>query len=322
MTRLLIFCALLVTAVLFQALQARPPLIEINEKIASPSSESLAANSSLDSTHPVENSDSQQRSSWSTEQKRSIKERLARWSPIEFSELDLAGPSPADQLLLLESICQQELTRLGQKDPAAAVPLLTMRLKGGSTLAYRSLQIRAATAETVLPSGLSIRIPTSRIEATQVTTTVPPAATSPSGSLVDTISMVDSIGRQEPIDPIRWRSWLEQGGPVMLARLIPTERSKPLHELTRNAGKSVPSDSSEVAGKSAEQLNQWIASIRTRLRAGFPTEQRQGTLEQIDQWQKWLDIHASDGYTSQTRYQQMSQQLRLLKLDIVKSTGF
>lgn len=319
MTRLLIFCALLVTAVLFQALQARPPLIEINEKIASPSSESLAANSSLDSTHSVENSDSQQRSSWSTEQKRSIKERLARWSPIEISELDLAGPSPEDQLLLLESICQQELTRLGQKDPAAAVPLLAMRLKGGSTLAYRSLQIRAATAETVLPSGLSIRIPTARIEATQVTTTVPPAATSPSGSLVDTISMVDSIGRQEPIDPIRWRSWLEQGGPVMLARLIPTERSKPLHELTRNAGKSLPSDLPEVAGKSTEQLNQWIASIRTLLREGFPSEQRVEVLEQIDQWQQWLDLQA---LTAQTRYQQMSQQLRLLKLDIVKSTGF
>jgi len=319
MTRLLIFCALLVTAVLFQALKARPPLIEINEKIASPSSESLAANSSLDSTHPVENSDSQQRSSWSTEQKRSIEERLARWSPIEISELDLAGPSPEDQLLLLESICQQELTRLGQKNPAAAVPLLAMRLKGGSTLAYRSLQIRAATAETVLPSGLSIRIPTSRIEATQVTTTVRPAATSPSGSLVDTISMVDSIGRQEPIDPIRWRSWLEQGGPVMLARLIPTERSKPLHELTRNAGMSLPSDLPEVAGKSTEQLNQWIASIRTLLREGFPSEQRVEVLEQIDQWQQWLDLQA---LTAQTRYQQMSQQLRLLKLDIVKSTGF
>ncbi len=319
MTRLLIFCALMVTAVLFQALQARPPLIEISEKIASPSSVSLAANSSLDSTHPVENSDSQQRSHWSTEQKRSIEERLSRWSPIEISELELAGPSPADQLLLLESLCQQELTRLGQKDPAAAVPLLTMRLKGGSTLAYRSLQIRAATVQTVLPSGLSIRIPSSRIEATQVTTTVPPAATSPSGSLVDTISIVNSIGRQEPIDPIRWRSWLEHGGPVMLARLIPTERSKPLHELTRNAGKSLPSDLPEVAGKSTEQLSQWISSIRTLLREGFPSEQRVEVLEQIDQWQQWLDLQA---LTAQTRYQQMSQQLRLLKLDIVKSTGF
>jgi|GEM_PF-945686 len=322
MTRMLIFCALLVTAVLFQALQARPPLIKFSEKITSPSTESLAANPSLDSTAPVENSDSQQRSNWSTEQKRSIEERLTRWSPIEISELDLAGPSPEDQLLLLESICQQELTRLGQKDSAATVPLLTMRLKGGSTLAYRSLQIRAATAETVLPSGLSIRIPTSRIEATQRSMTVPPAATSPSGSLIDTISIVDSIRRQEPINPIRWHSWLEQGGPEMLARLIPTDRSKPLQQLTRSAWKSLPSESPEVAGKSAVQLNQWIGSIRTRLREGFPTEQRQETLEQLDQWQKWLDIHASDGYTLQTRYQQMSQQLRLLKLDIVKSTGF
>ena len=319
MTRLLIFCALLVTAVLFQALQARPPLIEINEKIASPSSDSLGANSSLDFTPSVENSDSQQRSSWSAEQIRSIEGRLARWSSIESSELDLAGPSPADQLLLLESLCQQELTRLGQKDPAAAVPLRTMRLKGGATLAYRSLLIRAATAETVLPSGLSIRIPTSRIEATQVTTTVPPAATFPSGSLIDTISMVDSIRRKKPIDPIRWRSWLERGGPEMLARLIPTERSKPLHELTRNGWKSLPSDLPEVAGKSTDQLNRWIASIRTLLREGFPSEQRVEVLEQIDQWQQWLDLQA---LTAQTRYQQMSQQLRLLKLDIVKSTGF
>jgi hypothetical protein len=322
MTRSLIFCTLLVTAVLFQALQARPPLIEFIEKSTSPSSESLDATSSLDSTHPVDRSDSQRGSGWSAEQKRSIEVRLARWSAIELSELDLAGPSPEDQLLLLESICQQELTRLGQKDPATAAPLLTMRLKGGATLAYRSLQIRAATVETVLPSGLSIRIPTSRVEATQVTMTVPPAATSPSGSLVDTISIVESIRRQEPIEPVRWRAWLERGGPEILARLIPTDRSKPLHELTRIVWKSAPSESPEGAGKSAEQLNQWITSIRSRLREGFPTEQRSGVLKQIDQWQQWLDMHASNGYTSQTRNRQMSHQLRLLKLDIVKSTGF
>ncbi|MDE0957687.1 MAG: hypothetical protein OSB12_03525 [Planctomycetota bacterium] len=319
MTRLLIFCALLVTAVLLQALQARPPSIEFSEKIASPAADSLAANSSIDSTPPVENTDPQQRSRWTAEQKRSIEERLTRWSPIEISEFDLAGPSPEDQLLLLESICQQELTRLGQQDPAAAVPLLTMRLKGGSTLAYRSLQIRAATVETVLPSGLSIRIPTSRIEATQVTRTVRPAATYPSGSLVDTISILDSIGRQEPIDPIRWRSWLEQGGPVMLARLIPTDRSKPLRQLSRIAWRSSPSEVPEVAGKSKEQLNRWIASIRSLLREGFPSEQRVEVLEQIDQWQQWLDLQV---LTSQNRYQQISLQLRLLKLDILKSTGF
>ncbi|MDE0959335.1 MAG: hypothetical protein OSB09_00985 [Planctomycetota bacterium] len=316
MTRMLIFCAMLTTGVLLQALQDRPPKVEFIEY-----SVTTSTNTELESdpraVEPVP-----QPKSWSPEQRRSIQARLSSWSPIDRNELDRADSSTEDQLLLLESICQRELRRLGQSAGTAAEPLLYMNLKGGASLAYRSLRIHAGTGEIELPGGLVIRVPTSRIRATRVAAPTAPAHTLPPGSLVDTLSMIESIGRDEPIEKVRWNAWIQQGGPEGLVRLIPSERSKRLQNLTRIAWSLPTSPLPEADGKSTEQLERWMSSIRSRLREGFPTEQRREVLEKLDLWDQWLDMHGTQSYSSQTRYLQIRHQLRLLKLDIVKSTGF
>ena len=143
------------------------------------------------------------------------------------------------------------------------------------------------------------------------------------GGIADTLDILDDLSMARSIDDTRWRRWLQQGGPEVLLQLLPAARARPLEKLIRDRSIENTTERAAVAGgKTPLQLTQWRKSVRQLLRDGFPTEKRTRVIEEVDNWQSWLDAYGTQVYRSRARYLQISRELRILKLDIVKSTGF
>ncbi|HIO65452.1 MAG TPA: hypothetical protein EYN40_02050 [Planctomycetes bacterium] len=320
MTRLLTICALLATLVLLQALHGRPPEIVSTapgdeEGNADPSSGSLPATMQQDPMAPA----------WTDAQIQRLTEQLKSWSQVDpVPGIDDPRPRGEEQeTLRIEWICQRELLRLKGRRTASEEPVRLLRLQGGSLLAYSSLHFRSGYTEVVLPDGPVVRIPASEILATRVTPDAGEPRMLVAGGIADTLDILDGLSRTGSIDDTRWQRWLQHGGPEVLLHLLPASRARPLEKLIR---KKSSEDNTELhvdtGGKTPLQLTQWRKSIRQLLREGFPTEKRIQVLDEVDSWQFWLDAYGTKVYRSRTRYLQISRELRILKLDIVKSTGF
>ncbi len=320
MTRLLTICALLATLVLLQALHGRPPEIVSTapgdeKENADPSTGSLSPTMQQDPMAPE----------WTDAQIQRLTEQLKSWSQVDpVPGIDDPRPrAEQEEALRIEWICQRELLRLKGRRTASEEPVRYLQLQGGSLLTYSSLHFRSGYTEVVLPDGPMVRIPASEILATRVTPNAGEPRKLVAGGIADTLDILDGLTRAEMIDDSRWRRWLQHGGPEVLLHLLPAATARPLEKLLRLKSSEVNNEVVTAAGgKTPLELTRWRKSIRQLLRNGFPTEKRPQILEEVDNWQSWLDAYGTQVYRSRTRYLQISRELRLLKLDIVKSTGF
>ncbi|MEE2857980.1 MAG: hypothetical protein VX949_11350 [Planctomycetota bacterium] len=320
MTRLLTICALLATLVLLQALHGRPP-----EVVFTTTGEGNESTDPLPGSQSVSVQEDPMAPAWTDDQIQQLSAQLKSWSQVDPS-LEIDDPRPRteqEESLRIEVICQRELLQLKDHRTPSMQPIRFLRLKGDSLLAHRSLRFRSGFAEVVLPDGPVVRIPASEILATRVTPDDVDTPLLVGGGIADTLDILDALSRNESIDDTRWRHWLQHGGPEVLLHLLPAARARPLELLLRSKPGEISGEVvASAGGKTPLQLTRWKKSIRQLLRDGLPTEQRPQILEEIDNWQSWLDAYGTQVYRSRTRYLQISRELRLLKLDIVKSTGF
>jgi len=320
MTRLLTICALLASLVLLQALHGRPP-----EIVSTAPGDEKETTDFSSGSRPATMQQDPMAPAWTDAQIQRLTAQLKSWSHVDPAP-GIDDPRPrreAEEPLRIEWICQRELLRLKDRRTASEEPVRFLRLQGGSLLAHRSVHFQSGFAEVVLPAGQMVRIPAPEI----LSTRVPPDAGEPrlqvAGGIADTLDILDDLSMARSIDDTRWRRWLQQGGPEVLLQLLPAARARPLEQLIRNRSIENTTERAAVAGgKTPLQLTQWRKSVRQLLRDGFPTEKRTRVIEEVDNWQSWLDAYGTEVYRSRTRYLQISRELRILKLDIVKSTGF
>ncbi|MGE4619689.1 MAG: hypothetical protein AAEJ04_07775 [Planctomycetota bacterium] len=322
MTRLLTFSAILATLVLLQVLANRPPeVIEADKE-----DQSRNELGSPEQETPFQTRQQSNPQKWPIDLQTEARQALDQWQ-LETQLLPgLFDPTPRpeiEELLRAEWICKtslMDLAKIIQVDDSEPRYLL---LKSGSLLRYSSLQMRDQACLVTLLAGVTVRIPGHQILETRAAPTQESAVSAIAGSLPDTIQLIRKLAEGRYPSDVQWNRWFENDGPETLCRLVGTKESLILESLSQRISKNSVSNQKQVTDlQSPKALSAWMAKIRLKLRNGFPTEDREAVLLELDSWQSWLDRSGADAYRSKQTYQKTSRDLRILHLDIVKSTGF
>lgn len=322
MTRLLLVSTILTTAVLFKALQDRPPILAPLETGVTDTSSSNTQTGAAkqDDTIP-------EVSSWPEDLQAQARKALLEWRLDReiLPQIDLMIKRTAqEEELRIHWICKEGLLEIAKNYGKDHHQLSHLKLNTGQLIKYKSLVIHKGLCLLELPGDVQIQIPVTEILETKAQPDAVSASAVQAGSLSDTLDMVNRIVEKQTIGELRWLAWFDNGGPESLCPLLPSDRSRVLTmSITTLWGKrTVQGINPQTDGKSPHELATWMAAMRTKLRDGFPTEDRQATLLTLESWQDWLDREGPKAYRSSQAYQKISRDLRLLQLDIVKSTGF
>jgi hypothetical protein len=322
MTRLLTFSSILATMVLLQVLGDRPPVLITSSQLDHPKTTMVAEDQTTTSS-PSEQSTTVK---WPIDLQIKAREALDLWQLEEPILPGMYSKSPRpepEQLLRAEWICKSSLIKLSQIIRHEKAQPRYLRLNSGSLLRYKDLTIGQQSCRVTLLAGVTVNIPIGEISETR--TTPPQEKPSPTiaGSLADTINLVTTLAEDRTPSADRWVRWFENGGPETLSGLLGSTESAVLDRVfARISANTMASQKHRSGGKSTDQLDTWISKIRQKLRQGFPTEDRDDVLVELDSWQSWLDRNGRTAYGSEQSYQKISRDLRILHLDIVKSTGF
>ena len=322
MTRLLIVTSVLATLVLLKSLNDRPPIwvdTDIEEETTNTVSD---VNNTPDATNRFVAA-----KPWPVDLLESARDALDRWELDQQLLPDLYHPaehSEPEERIRAEWVCKQSLLQMAASISEETSGPHHLRLSSGDLLRYREISIGGEVATLALLDGVQIKVPVSEIRKIFVPTENPVEVVSSSGSLADTLDIVSRLSQDKSITDQRWLMWFERGGPETLSRLVSTSNSRIIDgylALITRAGDEGAGSISR-SGKSARELSAWISVIRAKLRDGFPTEDREETLSTLKSWQTWLDRNGDKAYLSRQAVVQVGQDLRLLQLDIIKSTGF
>ncbi len=323
MTRFLVVCTILLTVLLFQALRSRPPVFV---QLDGPSEEDVVS-STIDHGLPLGNVDTDlaEAIDWSPQQRQLVTQQIDNWGIIDMEAAgitEVESASSSDELLRLEYWCQRELKTF-EKEEKPTGPILYLQLDEGSTLPYRSLTIGKGRAIVELPDGPQVVLQPGSIATTGLTSSPESDVTIRPGSLLDSIQLVELVASNGRVDKPRWTSWFSGGGPETLSRLLPEDRARRLKKFIERSWRSSATSSPEPhSTRTIKSLMDWIASVKKLLRSGFPADRREETLISFDEWETWLGRYGRDQINQRTQYLRLRRDLRVLKLDVVKSTGF
>ena len=322
MTRLLTITSVVATLILLKVLNDRPP-IQIHPEVGNDNQISTIADDL-----PVDlRKNIKEVEPWPVDLQMAAREALDLWH-LEQDLLpqlyDPAQRSDAEERLRAEWICKKTLLRLASTKLQDHELKRQLRLSSGALLQFKSLVASEGMVTVELPDGLRINIAPSQI----VQIDAPASEKIPveliTGSLADTLDLIDQLGTGQTVAHERWMTWFEKGGPESLSTLMTTKGSRLLDRYLARIWKNTASatEPGSIGGRSPLALSDWISGIRKKLREGFPTEEREETLLTLKSWQTWLDRNGDRAYGSRQAYVAASRDLRLLQLDIVKSTGF
>jgi len=323
MTRFLVVCTILLTALLFQTLRNRPPVVVQLDG----SSEEIMTSSDSEISPSIGTTDSdvEKRNEWSPQQRQLLKQHIDSWGVVDMTAAgitDNESANSSDELLRLEYWCQRELATFGKRGEPSG-PILYLQLDEGNTLPYRSLTIGKGRALIELPDGPQVVLQPGSITATGLTASAEPAQNIRPGSLLDSIQLVEMVANSGRVEEPRWSSWFSSGGPETLARLLPEARASRLKKFIERSWRNTVTASPEPEStRTLKSMLDWIASVKKLLRSGFPADRREETLISFDEWETWLSRYGRDQISQRTQYLRLRRDLRVLKLDVVKSTGF
>lgn len=323
MTRLLLISSILTTLVLFNSLADRPPILVSGN----PEDEIDTVTGQEPVIDGFETRKDKPVIPWPQEMQAEAQAALDNWEIHEsiLPQLDVLNErSPQEERLRASWICKAFL-----KDTSGAINVSDsrtnkLRLESGETITFTDLKVKKGMTNLVLPGPVEIQIRVDQIAEIRVNSEPATINDHPGGSLSDTMSIMELLSAEGTIPAKRWTTWFENGGPETLTLLLPPDRSRLLrHSLQAIWGIDPIQDSEPVTGsQSAGELTRWMDGIRKKLRSGFPTEDREETLLTLESWKNWLDRNGKKAYRSERALQKIRQDLRLLQLDIVKSTGF
>ncbi|MEE2883856.1 MAG: hypothetical protein VYD70_09050 [Planctomycetota bacterium] len=323
MTRLLLVTSILTTLVLFRTLAERPP-VPVEPQIKS---EIGSTSTTEDSTPTIANDRPREAQPWPADLQLSARKALDEWN-LEHNLLpQLSDPLPRsapEELLRAEWICKRSLLEMAANASHESDRFFHLRLNSGDVLRYQDMKIHEGISTLKLIDGVRVRIPVSEILETRVVPIEKSSHKYLAGSLGDTLDVIDLLAKDKSIPQPRWIAWFESGGPETLARLLSSADGIILDSFVTRFWRTPPVQavSQSTDGKSPKELANWMLQMRKKLREGFPTEEREETLLILESWQTWLDRNGTKAYRSRQIYVQTSRDLRLLQLDIVKSTGF
>ena len=125
------------------------------------------------------------------------------------------------------------------------------------------------------------------------------------------------------IDPTIFQRWLDTGGPKDLVQRFPHSDTHDLAlRIQETTTIEIQTSQEPTSQMNINEMTEWMASVRDDVRNGISSTTRTQFILEIDQWQNWLENESGRRQISADKRSRFLSDLRLLKHDIVKGSGF
>ena len=142
--------------------------------------------------------------------------------------------------------------------------------------------------------------------------------TPPPPTADDTLALLLRTKQGDSISDQELENWLENDGAEELSTRYPLKSSIALSKAVRGPTDSKANTQNQIGENlDLDELDEWMSSVRDDISKGISSNQRTTLILEIDRWISLLQSTATNEKISR-----WSNQLRILKLDLIKSTGF
>ncbi|OUU25234.1 MAG: hypothetical protein CBC13_02315 [Planctomycetia bacterium TMED53] len=213
-------------------------------------------------------------------------------------------------LLALSRKALRETAALIQTNTGSDVNYLVTPVRG-STLKAANLEVGSGVIKLTAPNGLDLSIDVDQVKTIEGFSPPPPTAD-------DTLALLTRAKQGDSITDQEIENWLENDGAEELSTRYPLKSSLALSKAVRGPTDSTANTQNQSGENlDLDELDEWMSSVRDDISKGISSNQRTTLILEIDQWISLLQSRATN-----ERISRWSNQLRILKLDLIKSTGF
>lgn len=285
MTRLYLISSIAVGAILLQFLVSRPPEIEWiqPDSSAAESTVSATGNSELSPANIVMDTVD-----------------LSQQSPVIVGRKALQG---------FASLWDPEL-----KNPQSSTRI---HLKDGSSFDVHDAELLSGSLSITVSGDQKLQIPSERVNYFESVEFQAPAPIDPS------LKLALRITAGEQISDAELRQWIESGEADAFVENYPHSTNRELHQLlNRNSSSTARKISNNNDPVDTEELDEWMANVRDLMTRNVSSTQRTELVLEMDQRLSRLNAQLTRSPENRTKITQFANRLRILKLDLIKSTGF
>ena len=283
MTRLYLISSIVTGAILLQFLTSRPPEVEwVQPEV---SAETGLNQSASNNESPVVNGRP-------TKPQKDDPLTLARNALNDFAVL--IGENKEEQ---------ESLTRL--------------HLKDGSTFDVMNADLQNGEINVSLPGGQSLQISPGQVSHFEK------VDHRQEESDDETFQILARINSGERVSDDELSQWLESGEAESFVEQYPHSSNRRLaRHLNPIASSSTDVASSQQGPVDTDELDEWMADVRSLMTRKVSGSKRTELLLEMDQRLSQLNRELSLSPQNREKITQFANRLRILKLDLIKSTGF
>ena len=225
-------------------------------------------------------------------------------------------PQKDDPLLLARNALNDFAVLIGEAKEEP-VFLTRLHLKDGSTFDVMDTDLQKGEISVSLPGGQPLQISPGQVSHFER------VDNRQKGSDDVTFQILARIKSGERVSDEELTQWLESGEAESFVEKYPHSSNRRLaRHLNPIASSSTKVASSQQGPVDTDELDEWMADVRSLMTRKVSGSKRTGLLLEMDQRLSQLNRELSQSPQNRDKITQFANRLRILKLDLIKSTGF
>ncbi len=225
-------------------------------------------------------------------------------------------PQKDDPLLLARNALNDFAVLIGEAKEEP-VFLTRLHLKDGSTFDVMDTDLQKGEISVSLPGGQPLQISPGQVSHFER------VDNRQKGSDDVTFQILARIKSGERVSDEELTQWLESGEAESFVEKYPHSSNRRLaRHLNPIASSSTKVASSQQGPVDTDELDEWMADVRSLMTRKVSGSKRTELLLEMDQRLSQLNRELSQSPQNRDKITQFANRLRILKLDLIKSTGF
>ena len=225
-------------------------------------------------------------------------------------------PQKDDPLLLARNALNDFAVLIGEAKEEP-VFLTRLHLKDGSTFDVMDTDLQKGEISVSLPGGQPLQISPGQVSHFER------VDNRQKGSDDVTFQILARMKSGERVSDEELTQWLESGEAESFVEKYPHSSNRRLaRHLNPIASSSTKVASSQQGPVDTDELDEWMADVRSLMTRKVSGSKRTELLLEMDQRLSQLNRELSQSPQNRDKITQFANRLRILKLDLIKSTGF
>ena len=200
---------------------------------------------------------------------------------------------------------------------AADGTILRLQLKDGSHFDVEEAIIQSGKIEASLNGSTLLQVPVEQIADLERSAAVLQENPDPSLTLIQSIQNGASVSDEQI------RRWLDSGEAEAFVGNYPHSSNRKLARLLNpEENRSAQNSSQNQEPIDTEELDEWMATVRDLMTRKVSSSRRTELVLEMDERLSQLNAQLTRSPANREKIVQFANRLRILKLDLIKSTGF